>query len=237
MKHSAIRKLIWKELRENASGTALGIFILCGFTGVALHSRIIPDSEVLIFCAMMAVVLSVFFAMWPIAGDRREGTIGLLLSLPIHPWKILMIKALVTAVLLTLPILMALTMFVVIAGDREASTEFMFRFFKFLSPICVGVYLWVLCLGVRQPSEARVGLVGMGVILGGGGLIGLLAEWDTSFAVAIIRCTPLGCMEFLERRSITTTQLVQIIAGNAVTLTLMISWAMWRFSKLSRTKG
>src|SRR3712207_2884161 len=105
-------------------------------------------------------------AMGLIAPERAEGTIVRLLALPVPTWKVLAAKALVGGVVCGAPMVASAVIAAAVAGDREMSWGQLIGFYGMAVGVTFSVFTWLTAAGVRQPSEARVGLVGIGMLVG-----------------------------------------------------------------------
>lgn len=169
MNREILRQLVVKELHESLAGLALGTFLLGTFTTVALQSRLVADQVVMVILVLMSIVLAILWGMSPIGAERKQGTIGLLLSLPIKASEVLLVKMLVALGCVLLPVFLSWCLFTSLAGGRELEVSFINQAYFGMVLLNVVCLVWTICLGIRQPTEARVLMVVVGVYFGGGG--------------------------------------------------------------------
>lgn len=161
-----VRSLFWKEWMEQRWWLLLGCFLMVGFTTVGLQARVIEDAMVMLVAAIIgAVVLPIVIAMGLVAPEREGGTMPTLLRLPARPVLAFAAKTAVGALAVAVPLLAAGVVAWLIAGGREIPSMSILRRFVQCVPVAVAVLIWTTVLGIRQPSEARVGIVGVAFLL------------------------------------------------------------------------
>jgi len=122
------RKLIWKEWHEQCWRLAFGCVLFGGCMLIGLKTRMMWDTAIIGMGLVFAVpLLAILAAMSPVAGERSEGTLSMLLGLPLRPWKTLLIKTLMALVVCLGPIVTMLIVSLAVAGGREAATWDIFK--------------------------------------------------------------------------------------------------------------
>ncbi|MFG0248375.1 MAG: ABC transporter permease subunit [Phycisphaeraceae bacterium JB051] len=243
MNRAIINQLVLKEIRESFSGFCLGLFLIGGFTFLSLHSRLIPDFNTLGILVMMSIIFALMWGMSPIGGERQAGTIGLLLALPINPRLFFAVKMIVAMMCVLLPITLSYLLFSVIASDREISLQISSRMYLCMSLISVLTLFWTICIGIRQPTEARVFLLAMAVYFGGWFILmilDLLRIATDALMIKVIAFTPFALMILGDTGNITPeekrTLLFAIVFNSLVTVGLN-AWAVHRLPKPVKTRG
>ena len=161
------RSLVWKEWHEQRWRLGFGIFLVGTFTLIGLRTRIVPDEQIIIFSMMIGgMFFPLMVAMGLVAPERVEGTIVRLLALPVPAWKVLAAKAVVGGIVCVAPMVVSGAIACVVAGDREMAWGELIGLYAMATGITVSVFTWLTAAGVRQPSEARAGLMGIGVAAG-----------------------------------------------------------------------
>ncbi len=162
------RSLIWKEWREQSWKLAFGAVILMALTAVGLRARLVYDSQIMALAGCVgALVLPILVSMGVVATDRAEGALGTLLALPIPSWRVLACKLAIGAVACVAPMLGAWLVAWLIAAGREISGRDIAAIYLLYTASGLMLLFWTLALGVRQSTEARVALVGIGFLLVG----------------------------------------------------------------------
>lgn len=170
------RSLVWKEWHEQCWRLWFGVALLATFTAIGLRTRIMPDEQIVIFTIIIGGMgLPLMVAMSLVAPERADGTIVRLLALPVPSWKVVAAKGLVGAILCTAPILTSAAIASLIAGNRELSWNELLGLYGMALGVAMSVFSWLTAVGIRQPSEARAGLMGIGTIVAWFLLIGIAA--------------------------------------------------------------
>lgn len=162
-----VAALAWKELAEAPSGAMLGVVALTGTTWIGLASRLLPDEAVIAAILIGgAIILPILAAMGVSAPERAAGTIGLLRVLPVRPAMAYSIKLAVAIITVLLPIATSSLLAMTIAGGRELARGQMGALLLLGAWLAVVHTIWIAGLSVRQPTEARVALVGAAFYVG-----------------------------------------------------------------------
>jgi ABC-type transport system involved in multi-copper enzyme maturation permease subunit len=159
-------KLIWKEWHEQRWNLAFACVVLTALCVIGLRSRIIADYSLLIFvnsCGLL--LLPVLAAAALVPAERDQGSLASLLALPIAPWKVLAVKTLVGCVICALPILLAGAVSAAITNGREMTTYDTLAQAARSALTAMFLFAWMLSLTVELPSEARAGLLSLGILV------------------------------------------------------------------------
>lgn len=242
MNQSAIRQMIWKESYESLPSLILGIFMQAGFTAVALHSRLIPDVAVMIFCIIMSWIFAAIWGMSPVGGERQNGSFGFLMTLPIRPWKVLLSKLVVAMIGVAIPLTASWFLFVVMAGERELVRPFMQYGFLGGMVGSTSMTCWVICVGIRQPTEARVAMTGLGVLFVMWLLLVAISALNlitSQIGLLLTALTPIGPFAGLQSYTMnqSTSYWYTSLFLNALVMALLFFYASLRFAKPCKTRG
>jgi ABC-type transport system involved in multi-copper enzyme maturation permease subunit len=160
------RSLVWKEWHEQRWRLWFGVALLATFTAIGLRTRIMPDEQI---AAFTIIVGGMFFplmvAMGLIAPERHEGTIVRLLALPVPAWKVLAAKAVIGAAVCAAPMVASALIALAVAGNRELSWGELVGIYGMAITVAIMMFSWMTAAAARQPSEARAGLAGVGVVV------------------------------------------------------------------------
>ena len=162
-----IKPLIWKEWHEQRWKLAFGCVLLMGYTAIGLKSRLLPDEIIIFFgTTFSGWVMPMLVAMGIVAVERANGSLDTLLALPVKSWKVFTVKLLTGASVCAVPILGSMIVALLIASEREMEPSDIA--IPYLCSVAFGfvMYIWIIAFGIRQPSEARVGLVGIAIFVG-----------------------------------------------------------------------
>ncbi|NLX60559.1 MAG: ABC transporter permease subunit [Phycisphaerae bacterium] len=175
------RQLIWKEWREQRWRLAFGCVLFGGFALIGLSTRMMPDADVIILALIFgAPLMALLASMAPLAGEREEGTLPMLLALPVAPWKILLVKTLMAAAVCLAPLAAVLLVALVVAGNREGTTSELLLGHGLAAAFALMLLVWSLALGARMATEARAALVAIAIV----------ALWAISFYVHVLVLYP-----------------------------------------------
>ena len=167
--------LVWKEWREQRWKMAFGCALLAGFTFIGLRTRVMPDDVIVEFSMMIGgLLLPLIVSMGLIAPGRADGSLARLLALPVPAWHVLAAKAAVGLAVVAAPVLVAAALALLIAGGRELSAADLLGMYAITMGIALATFTWMTATSIRQPSEARAGLVGIAVF----------AAWSTLLFLA-----------------------------------------------------
>jgi hypothetical protein len=160
------RSLIWKEWHEQRWKLGFGCLVLSALTFVGLRSRVVADETFLNgVCVLAMSLLPLLACMGLIAPERSDGSLSALLALPIASWRVLAVKTLLGVALCVVPMLAAAAISVATAGGREISTGNMIGLWARSAAVSLSLFAWMLGLSIRLPTEARAGMICLGVLV------------------------------------------------------------------------
>ncbi|MCX5637266.1 MAG: hypothetical protein NTX52_06185 [Planctomycetota bacterium] len=231
-----IKSLFWKEWCEQRWKLAYGCVLLIGFVAVGLRSRIVQDEGIVVLSvAGGSILMPLLVGMGLVAAERSDGSLGMLLALPVRSWKIFIVKMAMGTLVCVGPIVGCMVLSLVMAAGREMSATRITVYY--LDGVAFGIVMlvWMVAFSIRQPSEARAGLVGIAVFMVWVFIIFLdevfLKRPLTKLSLAI---TPLGIFDGTLDGNygiLPKVILVQLVIG-----TCLVVWAAHRFGKLGRAK-
>jgi hypothetical protein len=161
-----MRKLIWKEWHEQSWKLGFGCVVLSAMAVIGLHARIISDLLMAQWvCGIAVTVLPIISATGLVPAERGEGTMESLLAMPIEPWRILLAKTIAGVVLCAGPVMAAAVFTVFMAGGREVTTADLLDLYVRTMLTSVAMFVWMLALTIRLPTEGRAGLLAIGVLI------------------------------------------------------------------------
>ena len=230
-----IRKLIWKEWREQRWKLALGCVMLLGITVVGLQTRMIEDQVVMGLSLLFgSVVLPVFVSMDVVAAERADGSLASLLKLPVAPWKILTIKTAMAVICCVVPVLLAATAAILLAGNRELDYGTMARMYRAGVGLAVSSVIWILAFSIRQPSEARVAIVAVAVVIGCFLFVIPYGMFDDSLPDWVMIFMPGGHVIGIDPHDADWSG--PAFAVQAVYAAALFAWTIRRFSTMGRLR-
>jgi ABC-type transport system involved in multi-copper enzyme maturation permease subunit len=161
-----MRSLLWKEWHEQSWKLAFGCLVLVSFAIIGLHSRIIADEKMMMWVCFMGVgLLPVLSSTGLIPAERADGSFESLLAIPVASWRILLAKTLVGMLQCGGPLLAAGLVSLLMVGGRELSGETIVNLYCRSTLASLSLFVWMVALTSRLPSEARAGLVALGVLI------------------------------------------------------------------------
>lgn len=230
MNHRILRNLAWKEWREHGWKMAFGCALLASLCFIGLRARIVEDRAVLLLTAFLGgLLLPVFVAMGLVAEDRSGGSLKTLLSMPVRPMAILAVKVIVGALITVVPLATAVGVVLMVAGEREVASEMLLRAFLATCVLAVLTMVWTVCFGVRQRTEARVGLIGMGLLMGWW----IAAYLMPDHRLGLLHPFVLLMWGFTDRASPGDVLLACCV--HVVVIVALLAWAAWRLGKYGRS--
>jgi ABC-type transport system involved in multi-copper enzyme maturation permease subunit len=229
-----IKALFWKEWCEHRWKLAYGCVLLMGFVAVGLRSRIVQDAVIVVFAAVGgSVLMPLLVGMGLVAAERSDGSLEMLLALPVRSWKIFAVKMAMGTLVCVGPIVGCMVLSLAMAAGREMSAS------RIIVPYLGGVafsivmLVWMVAFSIRQPSEARAGLVGIAVFMVWFFMI-ILDESAWLLDGSSLVITPFGIFDCTLDRNYDI--LPKVISVQLVIGFCLMMWAAYRFGKLGRTK-
>jgi ABC-type transport system involved in multi-copper enzyme maturation permease subunit len=235
-----IKALFWKEWCEQRWKLAYGCAVLMGFALIGLRSRLTPDEFIVIFAsAGGSILMALFVGMGLIAAERNEGSLEMLLALPVRPWKIFAVKMAMGTLVCTLPIIGCMAVTLAVAGGREMSANRIAVAHLGGIAFSFVMLVWMVAFSIRQPNEARTGLVGIEVFVGWVFFVFLFVKvfykrLDLVLWGLVI--TPLGILQFAASGIQHSLSLWTMIVQTAMLIFLLL-WGGYRFGKEGRLKA
>jgi hypothetical protein len=161
-----MRKLIWKEWHEQSWKLAFGCVVLASLAVIGLRARLVADDTMIMWvCFLGLAFLPVLASTGLIPAERAEGTFESLLSLPIASWKILSVKTAMGILLCAVPMIVAAAASVFMAGGREMPTAAILDLYGRSALTALSLFLWMQASTAHLSSEARAGLLGVGILI------------------------------------------------------------------------
>ena len=154
------RSLFWKEWREQRWKAAFNTLLVTAFVAIGLRTRVISDLGVLVLAwEIAAIILPLFMSMGLVAAERAQGSLHFLLALPTRPWQTLTVKMAVGIGVVVLPFLGGVAVAAIIAGGRESTMGEIVAVALVAAWIGIQALIWFVTFAIRQPDEARAGIV------------------------------------------------------------------------------
>ena len=158
--------LLWKEWHEQSWTLGFGCIVLGAFALIGLHSRIIADQTMMMWvCFVGLAMLPALSSTGLIPAERSEGSLESLLAMPIAPWQILATKTVIGMLLCVSPLMVAAVVSLLVAGNREMSNQAVIDLYARSTFTALSLFMWMFALTARLPSEARAGLVAIGLLI------------------------------------------------------------------------
>ncbi|HEX4795181.1 MAG TPA: ABC transporter permease subunit [Humisphaera sp.] len=173
--------LLWKEWHEQRWKLAYGCLMLCAFALIGMRCRVVADETLLTWvCFLGITLLPILASMGLIPAERSEGSFNSLLALPAPRWQIFASKTVMGLLLCAGPLLAATLVSIIVAGGREITSGQMMLECARSIAACLSLFMWMFVLTIGLPSEARAGLVSLGILF-----IALLLMAGLLYAVAL----------------------------------------------------
>jgi ABC-type transport system involved in multi-copper enzyme maturation permease subunit len=159
-----MRKLMWKEWHEQSWKLAFACIVLGATALIGMRARIFSDETMMMWVSSLGLMtLPILASTGLVPAERNDGTLETLLALPVQPWRILAAKISMGVMLCAAPIAVAAAASVLITGGRELTVAEMLLFYAVCIFTAICLFSWMLALSIRLPSEARAGLLGIGI--------------------------------------------------------------------------
>jgi ABC-type transport system involved in multi-copper enzyme maturation permease subunit len=185
--------LLWKEWHEQSWKLGFGCIVLAAIAVIGLRARIVADETMVMWvCFIGMTLLPVLSSTGLLPAERAEGCFESLLALPVSPRRILFAKTAIGLLLCIGPMAVAAILSVLAFGGREISSAAMLTLYGCSTLAAMSLFIWMLALTARLPSETRAGLVAMGILiiwlLATAGLAGPLIPsfWGTISPIAFV---------------------------------------------------
>lgn len=157
-----IRQIVWKEWHEQAWRFYFITLTFGLYTLIGIYSPLITDGVMIGFLLfVLTIPMPWLICMGVLIPDRQRESHRYLISLPISPRLIFLIKTVVGLCACLAPLAISLFIFVLFAGSRELTYSRIAFLFLMMAALTVQNYIWTLSLSVRARSEAHVAVVGV----------------------------------------------------------------------------
>jgi hypothetical protein len=161
-----MRQLLWKEWHEQSWKLAFGCIVLASLVLIGLQARLVADETMMMWvCFLGVTLLPVLSSSGLIPAEREAGSFESLMAMPIAPWRILLAKTLMGLMMCAGPMLAAFAVSWALAGGREMHSWDIFDLYGRSALVMVLLFFWMMAFTARLPSEARAGLVAVGVFI------------------------------------------------------------------------
>jgi hypothetical protein len=182
-----MRSLLWKEWLEQSWKLAFGCIVLAALTLIGLRARIVADDTMaMTVCFVAMTLLPVLSSTGLVPAERSEGAFDALVALPVQPWRIFLAKMILGLLLCVVPVMLAGIASVILTRGREMTSGQMIDLYLRSTLATVSLFLWMVFVTLRLPSEGRAALVAMGMwIIWALATIGLTAPEVPSWVRAI----------------------------------------------------
>jgi hypothetical protein len=159
-----MRSLLWKEWREQSWKLAFGCVVLAALALIGLRARVVADDTmVMTVCFVAMTLLPVLSSTGLVPAERSEGSFDALVALPVQPWRIFLAKMILGLLLCVVPLLLAGVASVILTRGREMTGGQMIDLYVRSTLATVSLFLWMVFVTIRLPSEGRAALVAMGM--------------------------------------------------------------------------
>jgi ABC-type transport system involved in multi-copper enzyme maturation permease subunit len=160
-----MRSLLWKEWHEQSWKLAFSCILLGAMAAIGLHARMIADQDMLVWIWAIGIILPISYSSGLIPAERSDGFFESLIVLPVAPWKILLAKTVMGLALCIFPLLLAGLITLAIAGGRELTDQTIIAIYFRTILTSLSLFIWMFAWTSRLPTEARSGLVGIGILI------------------------------------------------------------------------
>jgi ABC-type Na+ efflux pump permease subunit len=161
-----MQKLIWKEWNEQSWKLAFGSVVLAALAFIGLRSRILADETMVMWvCFLGFSLLPILASTGLVPAERSDGTLEALLSLPVTPRRILTVKTAIGLLLVAGPMIAAAIVSLALAANREMDAVAMLMLYARSTLTALSLFIWMMALTIRLPSEARAAMLALGVLI------------------------------------------------------------------------
>ena len=162
-----LKRLLWKEWRENQWKLGFCAGVSLAFTVLLFRLRIFPDLEIAYFISLVQmIVVPVVYALDLFSGEMSNRTIHLLFKIPVPRWKIFFAKYLIATIGIVLTFLVTATAMEVLAWGRETSLGMLFVANAGPGLCALLLVTWFCLFGCQSRSEAGSLVAMFGVMTG-----------------------------------------------------------------------
>lgn len=155
----------WHEQKWRAATLTIALLLFVFFASGGSNSDLVANFQ---FAAwLIGSAGALFIAVKCAVGERNEGSIGFLLSLPIERWKIGIAHILVSAFLCVAPLLVTaliLQIILLLSGQSAQTTPLWTATVVSLGG-CLALFFWITATTLDQPTELRAAALGITVIV------------------------------------------------------------------------
>jgi ABC-type transport system involved in multi-copper enzyme maturation permease subunit len=229
-----IPSLLWKEWREQRWKIAYMSFLMVSIVAIGLRTRMLPDITFFIFSTLVgAFLIPIFIGMGLFATEKAEGTLPMLMAIPIQPWKIFIIKISTGAIACLIPFGATLLVVWLLAGNREIETSKIILGYGLCYVFALSFLFWIIGFGITQPNEARTALVGMGIILIWAFIVALEDNLNPRLRYSLI-ITPFGFLDAADHFDMYF--LLKVLAVQTFICIILLYQASTRFTRMRKEK-
>ena len=235
--NKVILSLIWKEWHEQRWKLAFGCVLLMSLALIGLQARLTRDEGIVaLTMALGGVLLPIFVAMGLVASERAEGTFTTLMSMPVRPHTVFAVKLVIGAALTAMPLVGAAAVTLLVAGNREMATSMIVRVYIVGIVLAAMTMIWTVCLGVRQPTEARTGMIGLGVLVFWGLTVVALATVSPRPEDLVSAFHPIGVLLWASTDAALQSHILPVVLIQSFYIFLLLVWAGHRIGRPGRTR-
>ena len=161
-----MRRLLWKEWHEQSWKLGFGCIVLGAMAVIGLRARILSDDTMIMWvCFVGVMLLPILSSTGLVPAERGEGSLEMLLALPVKPGRILAAKIIMGVLLCAGPMMVAMVLSVLVAGGREVPGSAMIVFYVSSTLTTLFLFAWMTALTIRLPGETRAALLSVGILI------------------------------------------------------------------------
>jgi ABC-type transport system involved in multi-copper enzyme maturation permease subunit len=161
-----MRRLLWKEWHEQSWKLGFGCIVLGAMAVIGLRARILSDDTMIMWvCFVGVMLLPILSSTGLVPAERGEGSLEMLLALPVKPRKILAAKVIMGVLLCAGPMIVAMVLSLLVAGGREVTGVAMIVFYVSSTLTALFLFGWMMALTIRLPGETRAALLSVGILI------------------------------------------------------------------------
>lgn len=160
------RALIWKEWREQRWKLAYNCVLLFGVAAIGFRSHMCEDVGII---ALLLIIGGLFLPLLAAVGvvgtERESGSLPFLQAQPVSSSRVLSIKMVGALLVSTVPLALTMLASAACIDGRDWRTGETLRIGAVAVWLAANVVVWTIAFGMTQPTEGRVGMVGIAVIV------------------------------------------------------------------------